>query len=78
MRKILSAPLIALVPFLLSACANPGMQGGSNVQLQQAINTVGAMLNGTVPTSATGNGPTSQPTSQPTAPVIAAGEGTPR
>jgi hypothetical protein len=74
MRKILSAPLIALVPFLLSACANPGMQGGSNVQLQQAINTVGAMLNGTVPTSATGNGPTSQPT----APVIAAGEGTPK
>lgn len=72
MRKILSAPSIALVPFLLSACATPGMQGGSNVPLQQAINTVGAMLNGTVPASAT----TTNSPSLATAPAMASGEGT--
>lgn len=74
MRKILPAPLIALIPFLLSACANTGGPAGSNAQLQQAINTVGAMLNGTVPTSATAT----NPNSRSAAPTIAAGEGTPK
>jgi hypothetical protein len=75
MRKILTAPLIGLVPFLLSACANPGMQGGSNAQLQQAINTVGAMINGTVPTPVAATSNNQAPTAQPT---LASGEGTPK
>ena len=57
--RILSAVLLPLSSLVLSACASlgPGQpsSAGPDVQLQQAINTLGTMLGGAAPVSAAAN-----------------------